>query len=153
MPAKQAFEVAADHAALQAAGTDFPSGTIAFRLRPELGDGAVQLRNANASGRYLVHVFEPESPVRMLLTSGRDLALNGGQLEISGRLFEGDRPLQARRLGGLLTSPDGRSFDLEFSSNADGELLARVDLPEAASAVPGLWEVHAFAVHEGRGRR
>lgn len=152
LPANQAFEVAADHAALQAAGTDFPSGTIAFRLRPELGDGAVQLRNANATGRYLVHVFEPESPVRMLLTSGRDLALNGGQLEISGRLFDGDRPLQAQRLGGLLTSPDGRSFDLEFSSNADGELLARVDLPDAASALPGLWEVHAFAVHEGRGR-
>lgn len=152
LPASQAFEVAADHAALQAAGTDFPSGTIAFRLRPELGDGTVQLRSARAGGRYLVHVFEPDSAVRMLLASGRDLALNGQRLDISGRLFDGDRPLQAQRLGGLLTSPDGRSFELDFSSNADGELLASVDLPEAASAVPGLWEVHAFAVHEGHGR-
>lgn len=152
LPAGQAFEVAADHAALQAAGTDFPAGTIAFRLRPELGEGTVHLRHARAGGRYLVHVFEPQSAVRMLLGSSRDLALNGDRLEISGRLFDGDRPLQAQRLGGLLTSPDGRSFELDFRSNADGELLASIELPRAASATPGLWEVHAFAVHEGRGR-
>lgn len=152
LPAGQAFESAADHAALQAAGTDFPSGTVAFRLRPELGDGAVHLRNARAQGRYLVHVFEPHSPVRMLLGSSRDIALNGQRLEISGRLFDGDRPLRAQRLGGLLTSPDGRSFELDFTSTRDGELLAAIDLPESASSVPGLWEIHAFAVHEARDR-
>lgn len=145
LPATQAVERAATAEQLRQAGMDVSEGTLAFRVRPELGAGRVELRAGKARGRYLVHVYEPNSPFRLYLGSERDSTLAGERLRLSGRLYEGDRPLAPDSIGGLLVAPDGRSFALDFSAGSDGAAVAEATLPAEAAAQPGLWEVHTFA--------
>lgn len=145
LPAAQALDQAASPAQLRAAGLGFPEGSIAFRLRPEQGAGAMTLRTDRARGRYLVHVFEPDSPLRLRVGNDRDAVVAGGRLRVDAQLLDGDRPLRARRVGGLVTAPDGRSIELRFRNGRDG-LSAEAQLPSDAAATPGLWEVHTFAV-------
>jgi len=144
-PASRAVERATTGEQLRQAGADFNDGTIAFRIRPELGAGRVALRAANARGNYLIHVYEPGSRYRLRLAAERDNALAGGQITVAARMYDGDTTMQASKLGGLITAPDGTSLDLRFVTAADGSVSATADLPAAASAQPGLWEVHTFA--------
>ncbi|MGY6519538.1 MAG: DUF4785 domain-containing protein [Lysobacteraceae bacterium] len=147
----QAFADAADYEALRATDASFPDGTMALRIDPVLGEGRFELRNRAAGGRLLVHVFEPGSPVSLTLADEGRPALAGGRLQMEGRLLDAGQAVTARRVGGLLTAPDGRSWDIDFDVASDGRILAGIDLPREASGVPGLWEVHAFAVHDRDG--
>jgi hypothetical protein len=143
--AAQAVEHAADADQMRQAGADFSAGTLAFRIRPELGAGRVSLKAAKAKGSYLLHVYEPNSSLRLRLAAARDSVVAGGEVAISARLYDGDLAIAAGRLGGLITAPDGRSIDLNFVEGADGSIVARAALPADAASQPGLWEVHTFA--------
>ena len=145
MNAAQAVEHAADAEQMRQAGADFSAGTLAFRIRPELGAGRVSLKAAKAKGSYLLHVYEPNSSLRLRLAAARDSVVAGGEVAISARLYDGDLAIKAGRLGGLITAPDGRSIDLNFVEGADGSIVARAALPADAASQPGLWEVHTFA--------
>lgn len=145
MSAAQAVEHAADAEQMRQAGADFSAGTLAFRIRPELGAGRVSLKAAKAKGSYLLHVYEPNSSLRLRLAAARDSVVAGGEVAISARLYDGDLAITAGRLGGLITAPDGRSIDLNFVEGADGSIVARAALPADAASQPGLWEVHTFA--------
>lgn len=141
----QAVERAADAEQLRQAGAEFSAGTLAFRIRPELGAGRISLKAANAKGSYLLHVYEPDSALHLRLNTDRASAIAGGEVAVSARLYDGDRAIAAGRLGGLITAPDGRSVDLRFVEGADGSIVARAALPADAASQPGLWEVHTFA--------
>lgn len=144
LPGAQALDRAATAEQMRQAGAPFPEGTLAFRVRPELGAGRITLQAGKANGRFLVHVYEPESPVRLYLGSDRDSHIAGNRLVLSGRLVDGDRTIATGRIGGLITAPDSRTYPVDFRTLGDGQAVAEADLPAEASLLPGLWEVHAF---------
>lgn len=141
-----AIRVSADAAQMKAAGAEFPEGTLAFRLSPELGSGQVEMKIGNATGRYLVHVFEPDSPLELALHASSDKALAGGSLTLTANLANADAKVQAENIGGIVTSPDGKSFNVRFMREADGQYRAKVAVPEGAGNGLALWEAHTFAV-------
>ncbi|MFC4729289.1 DUF4785 domain-containing protein [Coralloluteibacterium thermophilus] len=145
LSAQAASTARADAAQLEAAGAPFPDRTLALQLRPDLGAGAFDLRMAEARGRYLVHVFEPESPYALHLATPETAHLTGDRVRLEARLRTPASGVSLQRIGALLTAPDGRTVPAEFRREGDA-WRAEVALPPDASAVPGLWELHAFAV-------
>jgi len=140
----------ADEAALDASGVDFPAGTSAFRLRAELGDGPFTLvapRLAGSSGRFLVHVFEPESAVRLTLATDRPSYLAGERIEVAVALGADSRAFGLVGVDGAIAAPDGRRIPLRFvAAKAGAGWSATAVLPESvASARPGLWSLEVAA--------
>jgi len=144
--ASSAIIASANAEQLKAAGAAFSAGTLAFRIAHDLGVGEVEVSAKNAKGRYLVHVFEPDSPFALDLQANTDRALAGGSLTLSAKLANADTALDAESLGGVITAPSGESFNVRFKRAADGRYLAKVSLPENAGNGMELWEAHAFAV-------
>lgn len=130
---------------LKALGADFGDGSRVLQLDPALGSGRVELTLKAASGRHLIHVLEPNSADVLALTASRDVVLAGSELTLLADWRQGEVSKTPSILRGIVTAPDGRSFDLEFSADADGAQIARARLPADASRVAGLWEAHAFA--------
>lgn len=119
----------------------FPDGTSAFRLAPELGAGSYRISGAAADGRYLVHVFEPESDQVLNAVAGRDTVLAGQALPISARLDAA----RAQRMQGVLRGPSGETQEFVLTAAADGSFRGSV-VPQVASVRPGeLWEVEIHA--------
>ncbi|MEZ5484317.1 MAG: DUF4785 family protein [Lysobacteraceae bacterium] len=141
----------ATSAQLKAAGLDFAEGTIAFRIDPAEGSGRVALTAKLAAGDYLIHVTEPESATVAKLSAGSDTAFTGGEQSARLQLFDGADALPIKRMNGIVTAPDGRSFDVDFHADGNGNALAGFSLPAKAADVPGLWELHAFVAAEQNG--
>ncbi len=144
--ASSAIIASADAAQLKAAGAAFSDGTLAFRLAHDLGAGEVEVIAKQAKGRYLVQVFEPDSSLALNLQASTDHALAGGDLTLTATLANGDAQLTAKSLGGVVTSPDGKSYNVRFKRGSDGQYRAKVALPENAGNGMELWEAHTFAV-------
>lgn len=149
----QAFATSASAEQLRRLGMDLGEGSAVVRVDPALGRGRFKLQMASASGRYLVHVFEPNSPYVLRAQALRANLLADGQLEVSARLGKGAQALQASELGGLLLSPDGRSIELKFAKAGDGSQRAVARIPAEAGSAPGLWEVHVFGGVMAEGAR
>lgn len=145
------LEQAADAEALRAAGMDVDAGTAVVKLADENGAGAYSLRAAKAQGRYVVHVFEPESDVVLKAQPDRQHVLGGETIAVSMDLSRAGRSLPAQAEA-LLVAPDGSSRPISVTRDATGMLSARVRLPAQASAVPGLWELQLFASGDGISR-
>jgi hypothetical protein len=137
----------ADTRALRAAGMDVTDGTIAMRLSTAVGHGSLEIVAPHAQGRYLVHVFDPNSTVVLGFSADRDTVLVGSTITFQASIAGRD----LKHASGLVTAPDGYSADLKFSRNADGSFSARFT-PDAAHAIgPQLWEAHVFtAANEGK---
>jgi len=138
----QTFQRKNNAAQLRAAGMDVPDGSAVVQLAQEQGQGRFQVQMANAKGRYLVHVYEPESPFVFKAQADRTRVLAGGTLEVAASMQRGDAKLAmaSNQVAGVLVSPSGRSFDLAFSNGK-----ARLQLPDDAGSEPGLWEVQLSA--------
>jgi hypothetical protein len=143
--AGSAFVSSANADQLKDAGADFGEGTLAMRIAPSLGSGRFELVAGKASGRYLVHVFEPDSAYALGLSADKVSLLAGDTLQVEATLGEGDSKRQLDSIGGELTSPSGESFELQFKRTANGSYVASLQVPESAQTGIGLWEVHAFA--------
>ncbi|MCW0202746.1 DUF4785 domain-containing protein [Rhodanobacter thiooxydans] len=135
----------ADAAALHAAGMDVPAASLVMQLRPELGSGVATLRVPAANGRYVVHVYEPQSPFTATAKADRGDLLQGQSVHVRVALQDQDRELPLSSVGGLLRAPDGSSTSLTFRRQADGSFAADVS-PRGIQGTPGLWEVHGFTV-------
>jgi len=137
----------ADTRALRAAGMDVTDGTLAMRLSPVAGRGQLEIAAPHAHGRYLVHVFDPNSAVVLAFAADRDTVLVGSTVTFHAAIDGRD----LKHASGLVTAPDGFSADLKFSRNADGSFSARFT-PDAAHAIgPQLWEAHVFtATNDGK---
>lgn len=133
----------ADAAEMREAGMDLPAATMVMQLKPELGTGMATLKVPTASGRYVVHVFEPQSPFMVTSKADRTDVLIGNAVQVRVGLKDADRSLPLNSVGGLLRAPDGSTTRLSFRRQADGSFTADVR-PRNASSTPGLWEVHAF---------
>lgn len=141
-----AIEAVADAPQLRAAGASFPDGTLAFRLNPSIGSQGLELAIPAAGNDYLLHVFEPNSPLLLRLSTDRDTVVHGAEFHVYARLETSDgRPVPTDAMAGLLSSPDGSLVTLDFRPGADGGFVARVRHDATLGRGPGLWEVHATA--------
>ena len=141
---------------LQDAGMAVSDGSSMLRTGASSAVGAYRLQSAQAQGRYVVQVLEPNSPVRLEVQASQAQVLAGGSVQLQARLLEDGanaRQLAARRgsLGGeaLLVAPDGRSWPQRLLRTSDGSLRAQVRIPAQASTVQGLWELQVFAQADG----
>lgn len=141
---------------LQDAGMPVTDGSSMLRTGASSVAGAYRLQSAQAQGRYVVQVLEPNSPLRLEVQASQTQVLAGGTLQLQARLLEDGATaaqLGARRgsLGGeaLLVAPDGRSWPQRLLRTTDGSLRAQVRIPAEASNVQGLWELQVFAQAEG----
>lgn len=145
------LEQATDSAALQAAGMDVATGTAVIKLARDSNAGTYSLRSPKARGRYVVHVFEPESDVVLKAQADRHSVLGGETVTVTMELSRGGTPVAAQAQG-LLVAPDGSSRPISVTRGTDGTLAARARLPVQASAAPGLWELQLFATGDGLSR-
>lgn len=136
---------------LRAAGMDVGTGTAVVKLARENAAGRYTLRAATAQGRYVVHVFEPESDVVLTARTDRTHVLGGETVAVAVAMARGGHPLTTHAEA-LLVAPDGSSRPIRVTRDAAGNLSARVRLPVQASASPGLWELQVFASSEGVSR-
>lgn len=151
--AGKAFAQSAGEAQLREAGMDVSAGTAVVRLEPALGQGRFRLQLEQAHGRYLVHVFEPDSAYRLNARAVRANLLAGDRLEVSVAMQNGERRMDASELQGQLVSPTGTSYDLHLTRARDGSYLASARVPESAQGASGLWEVQLLAGGLDGGRR
>lgn len=138
--ADAATETLADADALRQAGMDVNAGTIAFRLRPgHEADARVHL--AGAEGRYVLHVLEPRSRDVLHAQAAADVIHAGGELGVQVRL-DGGAAIDS--ITGVLVSPDGSAFDLQFATadrKTPAERLGSVRAPAQVTGQPGLWDL------------
>lgn len=138
------LEQAANADELRAAGMDVDAGTAVVKLGRENAGGDYALHARGARGRYVVHVFEPDSDVVLKAQADRQHALGGGTIAVTMEMSRGSHPV-APQAEALLVAPDGSSRPIAVRRDASGTLTARVRLPEQASATAGLWELQVFA--------
>ena len=135
-----AFKRLATTEQLQKAGMDVSDGTVIVQLDDSVGQGRFQLQLGKASGRYLVHVFEPRSDLVLVAQSERGRLLAGDTVEVATSLQKGDSALAGGVVQAQLVSPSGQSWPLAVSK---GKAIGQ--LPLDADPTPGLWEVQLFA--------
>ena len=136
----QSFQRKANAAQLKAAGMDVPDGSAIVQLAKEQGQGRFQLQLPQAKGRYLVHVYEPDSAYVFKAQATRRSLLAGDTLEVAAGLQRGETRLAGGQVGGALVSPSGRSYPLSFRNGK-----AQLKVPAEAGTEPGLWEVQLSA--------
>ncbi len=140
---EQALAVLADGNELKRAGAEFPEGTVAFRLRPEIGYGPTRLFLPKATGRVLVHVFEPDSPVVLRLQAAPFVG-SDGVLRLAGEWAGLPKNARAGLIAGLISAPDGQTQSFEIG-RPGASFDTAVALGEPHSGGEGLWEVQLFA--------
>jgi len=123
---------------------DVSSGTAIVKIADAQGKGRFQLMVSKASGRYLVHVFEPNSDVTLQAKADRQNYLAGDQLVVNALLGKNEKAMTGTEISGLLVSPSGKSYDMTFK-NENGALRAVSKLPNEVTQQPGLWEVQVLA--------
>lgn len=121
---------------------EFPEGSSAFRFSETAAPGVYTLRSAQASGRYLVHVFDAGSSVSLSAQAARDTFFAGESFAATVRL-EG---ASVQSIAGTLRSPDGQLQEVDLVARGDGShaVQARLNLP-ALGASQGLYELHVGA--------
>jgi len=143
--ADETFAHVAGAAQLQQAGMDVSNGTAIVQLDKGLGQGRFRLQLSDANGAYLMHVFEPDSPYTLHASADRANLLAGGQFTVNAVLGKGSMGLAGSEMAGLLVSPSGKSYDLNFSPGQGGAQRALARVPIDAQSQTGLWEVQVFA--------
>lgn len=138
----KAFANAANVAELNASGAAFSEGTVAFKLKPQIGSGPVTVALPNAQQAYLVHVFEPDSNEVLSLTTDHLVAMHGSTLRVIARMNAGEN---VDAIEGSMVSPSGVQAELAFKRQRDGSYVAEVQHNAVDGAGAGLWEIQAFA--------
>ena len=140
----KAFSQQANADQLQKAGMDFSNGTAVVKIADSQGEGRFQLMIPKASGRYLVHIFEPNSDVTLQTKANRQNYLSGDQLIVNAVLGKNEKAMSGTQISGLLVSPSGKTYDMTFK-NENGALRAVSKLPNDVTQQAGLWEVQVLA--------
>ncbi|MDQ3288701.1 MAG: DUF4785 family protein [Pseudomonadota bacterium] len=142
------LEKLASDVELQAAGMDVDAGTVMVRMGRENAPGRYKLRAPNANGRYVMHVFEPDSQVVLKARANRNHALVGETVSIDVALTDSGKAVAARAEA-LLVSPDGNSHEVEVKQGRNNRLSGSVQLPSGTVSAPGLWELQVFSSGKG----
>lgn len=143
-----ALQATASDVQLQAAGMDVAPGTAMARVAPGNGPGRYRLTAATADGRYVMHVFEPDSRVVLQARADRNHAVAGDTVSVAVDLSHDGRavPMKAEA---LLVAPDGHSQPATVVRGRDGRLRASARMPSNHGTTPGLWELQVFATGDG----
>lgn len=141
---------------LQDAGMPVSDGSSMLRTGAASPAGVYRVQATQARGRYVVQVFEPNSPLQLEVQASQAHVLSGGSLQLQARLVEerANATHRSARRGGLsgealLVAPDGRSWPQPLVRAGDGSLRAQVRIPDDVGATRGLWELQVFAQAEG----
>ena len=144
--AGSAFDTVATADQLRRAGVPFPEGTTAFRLRPEVGFGRLQLSapgfDAPSDAPYLLHVLDAGSLVTLSLRSASDTVVSGGTLAAQGWLSDAGEFQKVSFAEAEVTAPDARRWPAKVRNQADGSLGISLALDAPPSPAAGLWELH-----------
>jgi hypothetical protein len=140
----QAFANIATGEQLQKAGMEVSNGTAVMKIADAQGAGRFQLSLPKASGRYLVHVFEPNSDVTLQAKANRENYLAGDELVVNASLGKNAKTMAGAQISGMLVSPSGKTYDMLFKQTSDG-LRASQKLPNEVVQQAGLWEVQILA--------
>jgi hypothetical protein len=154
-----AVDKVVDAQQLRAAGMRVGQGSAMVRTGSSAAVGNYRLQSAQAQGRYVVQVLEPNSTVALQLQADRQQVLAGGSVALTARLLDdggsaalatGRATARALPAGGeaLLVAPDGRSWPVPLVAGKEG-LRARVTIPQGIGRVQGLWELQAFVSANG----
>jgi hypothetical protein len=138
------LQSAAGDEELQAAGMDVDPGTAVVKLDHATTAGRYKLQASKARGRYLVHVFEPQSDVVLHAQARKNHALSGDTMTVDIAMSRAGRTVEATTQA-LLVAPDGSSQPVTISRKSSGGGTAQATLPTSASAHVGLWELQVFA--------
>lgn len=133
---------------LAKAGMDVQAGTVIAKLAPQEGADTYTVRAPKAEGRYLVHVFEPQSSDVLRAGADRSRALAGSSLRFDVDFSRAGKLSSSMQAEAMLVAPDGRSWPVALDRNGQG-LAADVKLPGDAGNAPGLWELQVFANADG----
>lgn len=151
-PAKRAFtdgsamELVATAAQLKAAGSPFVEGTVAFRLRSNLGAGTFTLKATDLSqGRYVLHVLDQNSAVALAVKTLRSDYLHGDQLTVEASFQGAGLKVAMGEIDGYVVSPAGRSWPVRFAPSGNGSHKATLPLDALEAPGRGLWEAHVAA--------
>lgn len=140
----KAFSQRANTEQLQKAGMEVSKGTAVVKIADGQGQGRFQLMLPKATGRYLVHVFEPNSDVTLQAKADRQNYLAGDQLVVNAMLGKNEKAFADTEISGLLVSPSGKTYDIAFKKEKS-TLRAVSKLPTEVAQQPGLWEVQVLA--------
>lgn len=146
LPLEIAGETLVDAEALRAAGMAVAPGSVGFRLRPGLEADAA-LAVAGARGDYVLHVLEPHSRDVATARAAADTVHAGGVVQVAVALQGGARIEAA---SGVLVSPAGQAFDVDYAAGTDGGLVGTVALPAGVGGEPGLWDLRTSLAASGR---
>lgn len=137
----------ASDAELMAMGMPVAAGAATVKVVGG-GRGEYTLRSANARGRYVVHVFEPDSNVTLHARNHRSHVLGGETIVLEATMENSGRGIAARAEA-LLVAPDGTSRAIPVITKRNGALSAQVTVPVRTTQAPGLWELQVFANGDG----
>ena len=142
----------ADTRALAAAGISAPPGSVMLHLDPTLGSTTPTLRAPAAHGRYVVHVFEPQSHTELSARLAQGNVLAGQAQTVRLNLDAAGTIAPIGSVGGFVMAPDGQTRTLHFTHEADGSVRATVPTGFTDTTGGALWEVHSFTSSVIRGR-
>ncbi len=141
------LDTGASGAELMAAGMPVAAGAVTAKVS-DAGRGEYTLRSPDAHGRYVVHVFEPESPVTLHARNRRSHVLGGETIVLEASMENSGRAIAAQAEA-LLVAPDGSSRAVPVTTMRNGALSAQVKVPARGHQLPGLWELQVFASGDG----
>jgi hypothetical protein len=144
-----AMDRIADADELKAAGAPFADGTVAFRIRPQLGAGAFVLRAPTIPlsdhRSFVVHVLDQGSPYELRAITRADAFLLGDQLTADLAL-DGASWLDKVEVDAALISPSGLRTPLPVDWTGEIGTSLEALLDRSDSLTDGLWELHARLV-------
>lgn len=142
--AGEAFERIVSAEQLKATGVPFAEGTVAFRLAPAVGAGALTIAapGLETDGRFTLHVFDRQSPIALEMGADRLDYLHGDRLTVRASFAGG--AVELAEVEGFVTSPAGQAWPLDVASE-NGGLVGSLSLDALGATAPGLWEVHLAA--------
>ncbi len=129
---------------LTKAGMNVQAGSVIAKLDSQEGADTYTVRVPKAEGRYLVHVFEPESTAVLRAGADRSHALAGGSVRFDVDFSQAGK-MSAMQAEAMLVAPDGRSWPVALDASGNGGLAANVKLPADTGNAQGLWELQVFA--------
>ncbi len=132
---------------LKEIGMEVPENTIAMKVTHQPGNLQLKLNNNDKAldDKFIVHVFEPDSPYRLAVATSKQTYQAGETLTVKANLLN-DKASLPMQMQGYITKPNGEKFaDLNFKADKFGQIKAELPQLPFASQEDGLWEVHTVA--------
>ncbi|HET6584646.1 MAG TPA: DUF4785 domain-containing protein, partial [Nannocystaceae bacterium] len=128
---------------LRAGESPFAPGTSAFRIDPELGHGAWQLRVDAPLGEHdvLVHVVEAASALELVVRTDAPAYLHGHTVVVDVDARHDGAPIDVHDASARARSPAGETTAIELDTSSPGRLRGELVLAETEVEPGAAWVV------------